>query len=200
MKFLSQVSVLLICVFLLSACVTQSVFEDEIHKRDVQISSLESEVEKNESRLVKHEEMIADISDTSKEALNRAQEAGMLAQGKFLYEIQLTDDRCKFSINEIELGDECKGVLDEFIERVKADDRNVYIEIQGHTDSSGDADVNYLIGKKRAEAVYTYLATRGGFPLHKMNVISYGESQLISDETTLEGRLSNRRVNIIVLQ
>ncbi len=200
MKFLSYVVTLLMCVFFMSACVTQRVFEDEIQKRDVQIASLESEVEQNESRLERHEEMITNISETSKEALDRAQEAGKLAQGKFLYEIQLTDDRCKFSINETELGDECKLVLDEFIERVKSENRSVYVEIQGHTDSSGDADINYLIGKKRAEAVFTYLATRGGFPLHKMNVISYGESQPISDETTLEGRLANRRVDIIVLQ
>ena len=47
MKFLSQVTILLICVFLMSACITQRVFEDEIHKRDVQIASLESEVEMN---------------------------------------------------------------------------------------------------------------------------------------------------------
>jgi len=200
MKTLSQVSVILMCVFIMSACISQRVFEDEIHKRDVQISSLESEVEKNESRLTQHEVMMAEISDTSKEALGRAQEAGMLAQGKFLYEIQLTDDRCKFSIDETDLGQECKAVLDEFIERIKSENRNVYIEIQGHTDASGDADVNYIIGKKRAEAVYNYMGTRGGFPLHKMNVISYGESQPIADNDTREGRSTNRRVNIIVLQ
>lgn len=183
-----------------TGCVTKRTFQEEIQKRDERITGLETELESNESRLTEQEKRLEEVSATAKDAMTRAEEAGELAKGKFLYEVVLSEDRCKFKINQTELSDDCKIALDEFIAHLKSQNKNVYIEIQGHTDSLGDPIVNREIGYKRATAVYEYLATYGNIPLHRMNVISYGESQPVADNSTREGREINRRVVLVVLE
>jgi len=190
----------LVILVMLSGCVTTRTFQDEIQKRDQRITSLETEIEATESRMDAQEKRIDDVSETAQDAMTRAEEAGELAKGKFLYEVILSEDRCKFSINQTELSDDCKLALDEFITHLKSQNKDVYIEIQGHTDSMGEPVVNRQIGLKRATSVYEYLATLGNIPLHRMNVISYGESQPLSDNSTLEGRQTNRRVVLVVLE
>jgi peptidoglycan-associated lipoprotein len=82
---------------------------------------------------------------------------------------------------------------------LKANPRGSYVEIEGHTDSSGDTMVNRRIGEARAEAVKRYLYEAHQVPLHKMNVISWGEEKPVSPNKTRDGRAQNRRVVIRVL-
>ena len=56
------------------------------------------------------------------------------------------------------------------------------------------------LGEKRAEAVRRYLSREQGLPLHRMSIISYGESEPIADNSTAAGRAHNRRVVLVVLQ
>jgi len=193
------IAIFSLLAFSFSGCVTQKVFDQVMAARDERITSLESELEMNETRIDKHEKILADLSVSTQEALTRAEEAGELAKGKFLYEMILSDDRCKFNLNQTILEMECQVVLDEFLEKIKMENKNVYIEIQGHTDTSGTEELNNFIGRKRAEAVYNYLGMHG-LPLNRMNVISYGESLPIADNATIEGRQINRRVVIVVLE
>jgi len=132
--------------------------------------------------------------------LQRAQEAGKLAQGKFLYETVLTDDKVKFGFDTSELSPEAKAALDDFAQKVKNENKNVYIEIQGHTDNVGGKDYNEKLGLSRAEAVRQYLNKEHKFPLHRINVISYGPTEPIADNKTREGRSQNRRVALVVLR
>ena len=73
------------------------------------------------------------------------------------------------------------------------------IEIAGDTDNVGAKDTNYKIGLDRAEAVKRYLYETQQIPLHKINVISYGEEKPIAPNKTKAGRAQNRRVVIKVL-
>ena len=52
---------------------------------------------------------------------------------------------------------------------------------------------------RQAEAVRRYLNMQHGIPLHRMSVISYGESSPVTDNDTKEGRAQNRRVSLVVL-
>jgi len=52
---------------------------------------------------------------------------------------------------------------------------------------------------KRAEAVKEYLYTQHQIPLHKINVISYGEDKPVAPNNTRAGRAMNRRVVVRVL-
>jgi outer membrane protein OmpA-like peptidoglycan-associated protein len=95
--------------------------------------------------------------------------------------------------------DEAQAKLDQIIEQLKANPNGGYIEIEGHTDNVGPKDVNYKVGLERAEAVKRYLYEHHQIPLHKINVISYGEDNPIAPNKTKAGRAQNRRVVVKVL-
>ena len=86
-------------------------------------------------------EQLAKLSDTTKEALDRANEANKLANHSFLFEVTLTDDAVHFGFNKSDLSADAKAALDAFAKRVKDENKNVYIEIQGNTDSVGSDKV-----------------------------------------------------------
>lgn len=147
-----------------------------------------------------HEAAIAEVSDTADEALYRALEAGELAEGKLLYEVTLTEDDIRFPFDKASLSPGCCASLDALAERLKVEGGNLYLEIQGHTDSTGTHAYNHKLGLARAEAVRGYLYDHAGLPLHRMAVISYGETRPVADNATKDGRGKNRRVVIVVLR
>lgn len=138
------------------------------------------------------------VEGTAGEALARANAAHVLAEGKFLYEVVLSDDSVKFPVDENALSPEAEARLSELVQRLRAENRNVYLEIQGHTDSTGPAEYNQRLGEARAEAVRRFLS-EGGVALNRMATISYGEDAPVAPNDTEEGRAQNRRVAIIVL-
>ena len=71
-------------------------------------------------------------SKTAQDALDRAEAAGKLAQGKMVYEVVLTDDTLKFKADSSKLSDEAKAALDAFAAKLKEENNGVYVEIQGH--------------------------------------------------------------------
>jgi outer membrane protein OmpA-like peptidoglycan-associated protein len=141
---------------------------------------------------------VTEVAGTAGEALDRANAAHKLAEGKFLYEVVLSDDSMKFPTDEHTLSPEAEARLAELVQRLKAENRNVYLEIQGHTDAVGDADYNEQLGEARAEAVRRFLS-RDGIALNRMATISYGEEAPVAPNDTPEGRAQNRRVAIVVL-
>jgi outer membrane protein OmpA-like peptidoglycan-associated protein len=110
----------------------------------------------------------------------------------------LSDDSMKFGANKAVLSPEAMARLDAFADKLKSDNKNVYLEIQGHTDASGNPNYNEKLGEERAEAVRRYLA-KNGVALNRMSTISYGEEQPVADNKTKDGRAQNRRVVVKVL-
>lgn len=141
---------------------------------------------------------LTQVGGTAGEALARANAAHKLAEGKFLYQVVLSDDSVKFPTDVDALSPEAESRIAELAQRLKAENKNVYLEIQGHTDSVGDEDYNVQLGDARAEAVRRALS-RQGIALNRMSTISYGEDSPLADNTTPDGRAQNRRVEIIVL-
>ena len=121
------------------------------------------------------------------------------ASKRLLFEVVISEDQGDFKFASSELPDVAKARLDEMIAKLKAEPRGNYVEIEGHTDSSGDKMTNLRLGEARAEAVKRYLYEAHQVPLHKMNVISYGEDKPVSPNKTREGRAQNRRVVIRIL-
>lgn len=150
-------------------------------------------------RLAKNEADIAQVSKTAQDALERAAAAGKLAAGKMAYEVVLSEDKVKFGTNKTALSKQAMEALDEFAARVKAENRGVYIEVQGHTDSIGSAAHNHKVGQQRADAVRSYLHSKGGIPLHRLSAMSYGESMSVASNMNRAGRAQNRRVVLVVL-
>jgi outer membrane protein OmpA-like peptidoglycan-associated protein len=118
---------------------------------------------------------------------------------RLLFEVVLSEDQGNFKFGSSDLPDVVKGRIDEVIAQLKKDPRGNYVEIEGHTDATGDNLVNERIGLGRAEAVKRYLYEMHQVPLHKMNVISYGEEKPLAPNNTRDGRAQNRRVVIKIL-
>lgn len=141
---------------------------------------------------------VTQVDGKAGEALSRANAAHKLAEGKFLYQVVLSDDSVKFPTDRHALSPEAEARLTELTERLKAENRNVYLEIQGFTDATGTPEYNEQLGAARAEAVRKFLSQQG-IALNRMATISYGEDTPVADNTTPEGRAQNRRVAIVVL-
>jgi peptidoglycan-associated lipoprotein len=118
---------------------------------------------------------------------------------KMVYEVALSEENGNFKFGTSKLPDEAKAQIDELVAKLLADPKGAYFEIEGHTDNVGDKVVNEKLGMARAEEVKRYLYEQYKIPLHKINVISYGEDKPVGDNKTKEGRAQNRRVVIRVL-
>jgi len=197
-KLIGLIAVVVLASFQLQ-CATKKHVKTEVARIDKEMGQIEGSVESNQTRLKEHDTQIAQLSRETQEAMDRAQSAEKLAKGKLLYEVTLTDDDVKFGFNQSELTDHAREVLETLINQLKAENRNVWIEIQGHTDSLGTEDYNTNLGLERAEAVRRYLS-ENGIPLHRISTISYGESRPVADNKSKSGRSKNRRVVIVVLE
>lgn len=118
---------------------------------------------------------------------------------RLVYEVVLSEDQGNFKFGMTTLPDEAKQRLDAMVQQLKQDAKNVYIEIEGHTDNVGTKAMNEKIGLERAEAVKRYLYEQYQVPLHKISVISYGMDKPAAPNKTRAGRAQNRRVVIKVL-
>jgi peptidoglycan-associated lipoprotein len=118
---------------------------------------------------------------------------------RIVFEVVLSEDEGNFAFGKTLLPDEAKAKLDQMITQIKADPKGAFFEIEGHTDNVGDKIYNEKLGMERAESVKRYLYEQHQIPLHKMNVISYGEDKPAAPNNTKAGREQNRRVVIRVL-
>jgi peptidoglycan-associated lipoprotein len=151
-------------------------------------------------RLARNEIEAGKVSATAREALERARQAGKLAEGKLVFETTLTNEVANFDFQEAQLNEAARNQLNEFAKRLKAENRGAFIEIQGYTDSSGPAEINLRLSRERAMAVRDYLHQEAGIPLHLLAVAAYGETRPIADNSSREGRGKNRRVVLVVLR
>jgi len=196
------VGALLVGIVGLGGCATKRFVGEEVSKSSAaaeqRISEVQSQVEMAQSRVREHDTKLAELDKTTRDALERAEAAGKLAEGKFVYSLVLSDDAVKFPINRHELSKDAQAKLTEFAERLKSENKNVYLEIQGHTDSTGPDMYNLELGEARAEAVRRFLSKQG-IALNRMSTISYGEEEPVTKNTSRKGRAQNRRVAVIVL-
>jgi peptidoglycan-associated lipoprotein len=193
-----------------SGCATKGYVQEQVANStkaaDAKIGEVQKQVEANQMDVASLKKSSADqgaqlaqLSDTARDALNRADAAGKLANHQFLYEVVLTDDSTHFAFNHAGLSEQAKKALDQFADKLKQDNKNVYIEVQGFTDDVGPAAYNIKLGEERANAVVRYLNMHNGVPLMRMNAISYGEEKPVASNKTREGRAKNRRVALVVL-
>ena len=193
-----MVGAALAAAFAVSGCATEKYVNTHVAAVDQKIDTTQSEADTQKQKIAEHDQMLASMDRTTREAYQRAEAAGKLAEGKFLYNVTLQDDGYKFKVNKYALSDDEKAKLTELAAKLKQEDKNVYLEIQGHTDATGTDDYNMQLGEERAEAVRLFLNEQG-VALNRMNTISYGKTVPLADNKSKAGRAQNRRVQIVVL-
>ncbi len=205
------------------ACATKKFVRTEVGQVNDKVTTLSGSLEETQERVRQAEGKITDVDTRAQAAATDAKNVGTQAQQaanaageranavnaradtieaasrKLLFEVVLSEDQGKFKFGKTELPDEAKSAIDQMVDGIKSQKSSVWIEIEGHTDNVGDARYNEALGMNRAEAVKRYLYEQHQVPLHKMNVISYGEGKPVSPNRTRDGRAQNRRVVIKVL-
>ena len=175
----------------LSGCATP----DYVNKH---VAVVQGEVTDVQSQQQSQQAHLAQLDQGTRDAMERAEAAGKLAEGKFLYAMVLSDDSVKFPVDGSQLSPEAETRLQDLASKLKAENKNVYLEIQGHTDTTGTKPLNMRLGEERAEAVRLYM-NQQGVPLNRMATISYGDTSPVAPNNTREGRAQNRRVVVIVM-
>ena len=104
-----------------------------------------------------------------------------------------------FETNSYRISKENELLLDnEIIPLKKQFYKSCKIEITGYTDNTGTLEFNKILSENRAKSITDYFVKKG---FSKKNIISKGNSfkNPIADNTTEEGKLKNRRVNVRIL-
>lgn len=222
-KFFVAIPIVVLAVGGSAACATKKFVRTSVGEVNEKVDSQGRAIEETQERTRKNEGRITDVDAKAAAAATAAQNAhdaanaassaaaavGTEANTKFdaidkaskrlVFETVLSEDQGNFKFGKTALPDEAKAKIDEMVSQLKTDPKNVYLEIEGHTDNVGDAKTNERIGLERAEAVKRYLYEQYQIPLHKMNVISYGKEKPVAPNKTRAGRAQNRRVVIKVL-
>jgi peptidoglycan-associated lipoprotein len=181
----------LIGVISLGGCAT----EDYVNKH---VAVVQDQVTQTQAQQTQQGQHIDQLDQNTKDAMARAEDAHKLAEGKFLFSMVLSDDSVKFPLDSSRLSPEAETRLADFVTKLSSDNRNVYVEIQGHTDKTGSDATNMRLGEERAEAVRLFM-NRKGVPLNRMATISYGDTSPVAPNNTRAGRAQNRRVVLIVM-
>lgn len=103
-----------------------------------------------------------------------------------------------FGFDKAVLTADDKAQLDTFAPTITTA-KSYIVEVTGGTDSVGNADYNYALSQRRADAVVQYLAAKYAIPAHRFYLIGIGKDKEVADNKTKEGRAKNRRVEIRLL-
>src|SRR5687767_217488 len=218
-KVVLVVPVLALALSGTTACATKKFVRTNVGEVNDKVDTLSKSVEENQERTKANEARIgevdqrvaqvdskagqagqrADAAFSAAEAVNSRAEAIEKASRRLVYEVVLSEDKGNFKFGKAVMPDEAKTEIDTLVQQLKAEPKGAYIEIEGHTDSAGTPAGNYRLGLERAENVKRYLYEQHQVPLHRINVISYGEDKPIAPNKTRDGRSQNRRVVIKVL-
>jgi outer membrane protein OmpA-like peptidoglycan-associated protein len=195
----------------LSGCATKKYVSREVGEVNTKVDGLSAEVEKTQERVQRSEVRIDEVNTSAQtgikeakgsadKAWSKAIDAEKAAKGKLIYTVTLSNDKVTFPVNRAAVSDDAKLLIDEAIAQLKAENKGVFFEIEGHTDATGPEEYNQKLGADRAAAVRDYLHDQHGIALSRLEVISYGEGKPVVDNKTRDNRAQNRRVVIKVLE
>jgi len=159
----------------LSAC--------ETNNYDEQIASIQSTLTAHDGRLGSLESKVGEYDAR----------LAKVEKGKFNYQ-KVGEAVILFDTGSYTLKPEEAAKLDAALERLKAEDRNAYIEVEGFADLRGSEKSNRELGLRRAREVYNYIRDRG-VALNRVMLFSQGEEHPVDT-----GLADNRRVVVTVVQ
>ena len=120
-------------------------------------------------------------------------------------EVELVDDRIEisqevyFETGSATVAERSFALLDAIASTMNENPQVRRVEIQGHTDSSGESDANQVLSQERADAVRLYLLD-AGVDAERLDAKGYGESQPVESEGADNGEPMNRRVEFVIVE
>jgi OOP family OmpA-OmpF porin len=133
-------------------------------------------------------------TQSAQEAVNRVDTLTGVVANLDNYK-ELSNASVTFGFDKSALTADDKAQLDQIASSL-TNARGYILALTGGTDSVGDAEYNYRLSQKRADAVVTYLATKYNIPPHKFYLIGIGKENPVADNHSRDGRAQNRRVEV----
>jgi outer membrane protein OmpA-like peptidoglycan-associated protein len=124
-----------------------------------------------------------------------AKGGGMNMLGKKFTETKIVTHGINFDIDKATIKPESMGTLNMIVQVMK-DNSEIKFEVDGHTDNTGGAAHNLTLSQQRANSVKDQLV-KMGIDAARLSTKGFGDTKPISDNTTLEGRANNRRVEFV---
>ncbi len=158
------------------------------------IAGAQSAAETADQHAVAAGQSASTANQSAQEAFNRVDSLSGVVANLDNYK-PLSDVDVTFRFDKAALTSSDKKKLDDFAVNLTSA-RGYILEVTGGTDSTGDANYNYQLSQRRADAVVNYLASKHNIPPHKFYLIGIGKDQAVASNQTAAGRAQNRRVNI----
>jgi outer membrane protein OmpA-like peptidoglycan-associated protein len=181
-----------------SGCVSVDTFDKHVEEENGKIAALSGRVDELGGRVSALDGRINQVAQATQAAQGRADAAYTLAQGKFIA-TEVGRESVTFETGKSALSEEAKMTLSALAERLKSENKNVFLEILGHADYRGGTQYNRQLGRERAGNVARYLHAQG-VPGGKMQLGSYGEDQPKNEGKNADALAENRRVDVVITQ
>jgi outer membrane protein OmpA-like peptidoglycan-associated protein len=184
---------------MLSGCATEDYVNKQIAPVQSQVTALDGKVTALQSQVSDHSAHLTKLDGQVTDMQGRLDATEKLAQGKFSYDVVSTDASTLFDTGKSELSQADKDRLLAMAQKLKTENKNVYLEIEGHADSVGSRESNMDLGRARAIAVARFLYSEGGVAMNRLMIMSWGESKPVAP-VMKGGNPLNRCVVIKVVQ
>ena len=110
------------------------------------------------------------------------------------------NEMIQFDLDKATIKPESDSLLQEIAKVIKENAHIKKIAIEGHTSSEGSDRHNLKLSDQRAKAVMDWLVKNGGLVKEMFTAKGFGETKLIADEATEEGKEKNRRVEFNIVE
>lgn len=162
-------------------------FQEQLEQEQAASANIQEELQKTAREIQRRYENVNAMFDASEASVYRMQDNVLVSVHGF-----------DFPSGKAEIEPRNFGLLDKVARSVKEFGQPKVV-VSGHTDSTGDADMNVALSKARAEAVAQFLREAAEIPGDRIEVEAYGEAKPVASNETSQGRAQNRRVDVLIV-
>ena len=170
--------------------------EGRLTQSEKQIGAIDNRITGIEGKLGQFEGRLGQVDAKADKALKAL--SNLRLERRFVIDMK---EGANFAFGSSNLPNQAQKEIDGFLSDLKGDPSgagNTVFVVAGHTDNVGTDDINYELGKRRADAVSRYLITQKKMDPLKVMSVSYGESAPLTENNNAQNRAKNRRVEILV--
>jgi outer membrane protein OmpA-like peptidoglycan-associated protein len=170
--------------------------ESRLTQSENQIGTMGNRISGVEGKLGQFEGRLGQVDAKADKALNAI--SNLRLERRFVIDLK---EGANFAFGSSNLPNQAQKEIDGFLSDLKGDPSgagNTVFVVAGHTDNVGTDDINYELGKRRADVVSRYLITQKKMDPLKVMSVSYGESAPLTENNNAQNRAKNRRVEILV--
>src|ERR1700730_15004006 len=206
-------------VLLLGGCATKKYVAQQVDPANAKISEVDKnqkntqrQLEADEPKISAADEKASSADARATDAISRADAAAKRSDqvradlhNELNDRIANIDDyksagniTVSFKFDSAKLTDDAKQQLDQLASGQVGSLKRYFVAIQGFTDSTGTAENNLELSRRRAEAVETYLVSQHNMPLYRMQIVGLGKDKPVDEGKSPDDRQKNRRVEVTI--